>query len=164
MTTCKLCPSIPRKTSLCKVVASMLKASCTMTLKPRRNNTFESNNDSKILDSNNCKEDEEEVCKAEDEVVEEPLEKYEKMKEEILSERMLSLTFFLLMYLLLTSTFSHCKNTSIQEEIYICKTYGQCLSQANSRTRQWGRLRRAISARPASMYLHFHIIIKFIIG
>src|SRR5882724_9933985 len=90
-----------------------------MTLKPRRNNTFESNNDNKILDSDNCKEDEEEVFKAEDEVVEEPLEKYEKMKEEILHERMVSHTFFRSMYLLLTSAFSHCENTSIGEKIHV---------------------------------------------
>ena len=74
---------------------------------------FISNNDNKILNSDNCKEDEEEVCQAEDEVVEEPLEKYEKMKEQILCERMVSHTFFQSMYPLLTSAFGHCENTSI---------------------------------------------------
>ena len=70
---------------------------------------FKSNNDNKIFDSDNCKEDE----GAENEVVEEPLEKYEKMKEEILCERMVSGTFFWSMYFSLTSAFSQCENTSI---------------------------------------------------
>src|SRR5882724_3520550 len=138
-------PPSPEKHHSAKVAASTLKASCPMTLKPRRNNTFESNNDNKILDSDNCKEDEEEVCKAEDEVVEEPMEKYEKMKEDILHERMVSHTFFRSMYPLLTSAFSHCENTSIGEKIHVCKTYRQCLSLVKSRTSQQGRLRRAIS-------------------
>jgi len=124
---------------------------------------FESNNDNEIIDSDNCKEDEEEVCEAEDVVVE-PMENFEKMKEEILCERMVSCTFLWSMYPLLTSPFSHCKNTSIREKIHICKTYGQCLSLAKSRTSQQGRLRRANSTMPACMYLHFHIIIKLLTG
>jgi len=48
-----------------------------------------------IFNSNNCKEDEDEDCEAEDEVVEDLLEEYEKMKEENLHERMVSFTFFL---------------------------------------------------------------------
>ena len=95
--------------------------------------------------------------------MEEPLEKY-KMKEEILCEWMVSQTFFQSMYPLLTSAFSHCENTSIGEKIHIRKTYRKCLSLVKSRTSQQGMLRRAISARPACMYLHFNIIIKLLTG
>jgi hypothetical protein len=48
------------------------------------------------LDSDNRKEGDDKAGETEDEVVEDPLKKYEKMKEEIQRERMVSCTVFLL--------------------------------------------------------------------
>ena len=45
-----------------------------------------------------------------------PWKNYEKIKEEILCERMVIHTFFRSMYPLLASAFSHCENTSIREK------------------------------------------------
>lgn len=85
-------------------------------------------------ESDSRKEVGDEVDQAEDEVVEDPLEKYEKMKEEIQRERMVC-CMSLSTHPSLTSTLSHHENISIEEKIRVRKTYGQCLHQAKSRTR-----------------------------
>jgi hypothetical protein len=94
-------------------------------------------------------ESDDEDGETEDEVVEDPLEKYEKMKEEIQRERMVCCMSFLSTYPSLTSTLSHHENTSIEEKIRVRKTYARCLHQAKSRTRRRAKLRKAISARHA---------------
>jgi len=82
------------------------------------------NNSGNNFGSDNHKEDNDEVCEAEDEVVEDLLEKYKKMKEEIQCEWLVSHMFFLSTYPLCTGTHSHHENTSIEEKTCIYKTYG----------------------------------------
>jgi len=113
----------PQKMSLCKAAACMSMPSCPTTLKPKRNMS-QSNNDDDNFNFNNCKEDEDEDCEAEYEVVEDLLEEYEKMKEEILSERMVSCTLFLAKYPSLTSTFSHSKTPPSRRRSMYAKFMG----------------------------------------
>ena len=93
----------------------------------------------RVIESNNesdsQKEAGDEVDEAKDVVVDDALEKYEKMKEEIQHKQMGCCMSFLSIYPPLTSTLSHHENTSIEEKICICKTYQQCLHQVKSRIR-----------------------------
>jgi hypothetical protein len=116
------------------------------------------------FNSDSHREGNEDVFEAEDEEVEDPLEKYEKMKDEIQRERMVSRMFFLSTFPLLTGTLSHHENTSIEEKIHVHKTCVQCLRRAKSRTRRQGRSRKAISAWPACTFLHIHIVIILLTG
>jgi hypothetical protein len=120
-----------------EAAALVLKPCCVTTSKPKIKVIESDDNYSSVnnFTLDNADKDDNEVYEAEDEVVEDPLERYEKMREEIQHEHMVSYTIFVLTYSLLTSTLSHHENTSIKEKIHACKTYRQCLHLVKLRTR-----------------------------
>jgi hypothetical protein len=145
-------PPSPEKGSSAKVAASTSKPHCPTTSKPK----------TRVIESDNESNSQKEVDEAEDEVVEDPLEKYEKMMEEIQCKHLVYCMSFLSTYPSLTSTLSCYENTSIEEKIHVCKTYGQCLHWVKSRTRQQVKLRKGISARPACTSSHLSSFIVLI--